>query len=532
MVRRAAFGVPISVPRSVQTTLRFTPTLGYTELPDVQAPPTSLTSAANMWVRQGRLAPRWRWSSGVTNNVLNDVPVGAFLYHDVAGNEYPVVASEATVAYCDQQTMIGLTYVPSGVTNEPPSGGENDLIFGTSVYLERRDVNIAVFVNGVDYAFAAVPSVDTQFSTLTGAPIAKDVALLDNRVVFWNVRDDSALSRFVTRAQWSVRGDPEDYSSTGAGFEDLVDMHGQGTRIFAEGDQLILATEEEIWRGRKTGLDVVVLNFTPLERNLGIPYPRAATQTPLGIVWLGSDRMIYRLSGERIEPIGANVQRTLRDTLTQPQRAFFGYNPETQQLTLYYQTDESRVGHALTLHPASGVWTPHTTPLDLRAGLVTAISSSATTWGALVGAFTDQTLSYEELLGVGSFDREIAVSSVGSVLYASASGTSDHGQSVEGSAVLGGLMTADSQNLKYVHMVRADVRATSASSLSLAVSGNLGGAYAAAQEFAVSVQSASTQIIQPCGVSGAYFALQLRSEEIGWEVNGLTVHARYLGPVL
>ena len=267
--RYSRYGVPLPMPKSQFTTGRFTPTVGYTNLPDIQAPLGSLVSAQNVWVRDGRLEPRTRLARLGTNNAWNDVPNGAFPYDDIGGTKYPVVTSQDTVAYLNGDTWSALSYVQlSAVTNQPPSGGENDLFFGTSVYLERRDLNEGIFVNGVDPAFAWAGPTEATYSTLTGAPIAHDVTLFDNRPVFWNIYDAASAARFVTRVQWTVRGDPEDFTGIGSGTDDLVDMRGQGTRIFATEDELVLFSTEEIWRGRKIGLPFI-FEFQPLRKNVG-----------------------------------------------------------------------------------------------------------------------------------------------------------------------------------------------------------------------------------------------------------------------
>jgi hypothetical protein len=114
----------------------------------------------------------------------------------------------------------------------------------------------------------------------------------------------------------------------------------------------------------------------------------------------------------------------------------------------------------------------------------------------------------------------------------SASAGSDLGATVEAYLQTGGIFTGDMTRQKYADEVRFDVHATSASSLSVAVSANLGLAYGDTFEFPVSVQSQSTQLRHNFGVCGAYHALRFRSEDTGWRLARVALRARDVGEVL
>ena len=101
----------------------FSPTSGFTELPLTLAPPSSIVSGQNIWIRSGRMEPRWRLSI-VADNILNDLPTGTFDYDDVGGASFPVVTSQDTVAFLDNDSYVSLQYV-SGTSNLPPTGGQN-----------------------------------------------------------------------------------------------------------------------------------------------------------------------------------------------------------------------------------------------------------------------------------------------------------------------------------------------------------------------------------------------------------------------
>lgn len=535
--RLTTFGVSLAPRPNPLAVERLVPQYGFTEAGDLNAPPGSFVSGENVWVRPGLWEPRWRYAQVGTDTPLPAVPVGSAVYDDVSGSRYPVVASDRIVAYLNGDSWDALAYV-SGTSNLPPSGTENDRMFGVSVYLPRADANLLLFTNGVDPLFAwAGPSSGTGFSTLTQAPICKDVVLFDNRPVAWNLRDLSSSSQLVTRVAWTVRGDPEDWTTTTsfAGFEDLLDMRGVGTRAFVEGDALYLFSTEEVYLGRKVG-PPFIFQFSPLDRTRGLPYPRAALQTSHGVFWLGADKMIYRLSRGIIEAVGAAIQRTLVTEMQSPDRSLFSWNEALAQLTLTYTTSGGAYGQRqFTLNLLNGQWTRHSLPWPVAATVqVAQTTSSATTWGGLTGTIAGQTLTYAEMLGnLGqNAVTDGLVTSAGTVYGASPSATSDGGVTPLHEIVLRSL-TSDPSRRKLVTAARLEAAGQANSTLSIAFSGDLGRTIGAETLVTLPALSQSSQFVMRNTVDGAYPAIRLRSSSAStWLVTGLQVEAKVRGPVV
>lgn len=533
-VTRQAIGLPVRLPPSNYTQVRYQPTLGFTDSPDLANPPGSITSGMNVWIWADRLQPRARLLQLGSSNPLGDVPTGAFLYNDVSGVQWPVVSSKATIAYLNGAAWTPLTYV-SGVSNQPPTGGQNDQVFATSVYLPRADTNIAVLANGVNPLFSwGGPSNGTALSTLTQAPIAKDVTTYSNRLVAWNLRYNSSDSVLAQRIAWCVPGNPEDWNSVGAGYQDLLDMRGYGTRLFTRVDELMLCTDQEIWRGTNIG-PPFDFQFTPFSRVQGVPYPRAAINTPDGFFWVGQDMMVYRLQPyywSQVEEIGKNVQRLLTDTVGDPNSLHFGLYGSAKQLSLYYTPlGDTLPTRAVTFNLLTGTWTPQVFAQGLTQGFTAPNTSAATVWNQLIGTFGAQTLTYDQLLGTTSKFFEGAVSSTGTtyIFQQPNAQATDDGVPVPSEAYLGTHFAALPDKRKYVDTVRLDLRADTTSTLSVAVSGDLGMTFLTEQSLAVSVQSSTSQQITRWGVDGTYHTVRVRSTGGAWELAGVTVRARIGG---
>lgn len=152
MARITKFGFPTRViPQSFFEEI-VTPLSGFTDSPPITAPSDSFYSGQNVWIKNGAMFPRSKLSA-VGTGTLGGEPNGFFLYDGISGGAVPVITSQDTVAYLENQSFTSLTYV-SGTSNLPPTGGPTDEFFGTTVYLERTDINLGVFTNGLEPLFA------------------------------------------------------------------------------------------------------------------------------------------------------------------------------------------------------------------------------------------------------------------------------------------------------------------------------------------------------------------------------------------
>ena len=513
MARITKFGFPTRIVPQRNFEEIVTPLSGFTDSPPITTPSDSFYSGQNVWIKNGAMFPRSKLSA-IGTGTLGGEPNGFFLYDDISGGATPVITSQDTVAYLENQSFTSLTYV-SGTSNLPPTGGPTDEFFGTTVYLERDDINLGVFTNGIDPIFAwEGPSITTGFSTLTQAPIATDMALFDNKLVGWNIQELSSNSRLVQRVQWGVSGDPEDWTGIGSGFEDLVDMRGAGTRIFASEDRLILATDKEVWEGRRIGFPFI-FRFSAIDKTIGMPFKRPVLQTQRGIFWLNDDFNIYRVVGGRITPIGDAIKQVLRNELDPFEEAFFGFNEQQDLLTLYYSTTAGTLPQrAFSFDLVEGHWTPHTYTQELALSGSAVVSSSATTWGGLIGTLSAQNLTFNQFLGITGANEEAVFSSNGSAYIFHSEATNDDGSVVEEDAYFGGLFQEDVRSVKFLSEVKLDVSADSASTLSVGGSNNLGETFGEEVQLSISASSTYTQAqVNFNTLLGANPSLRIRSDD-------------------
>jgi hypothetical protein len=266
------------------------------------------------------------------NAALLQALLGAGLYDDAVaelrrvqreGGSSPLV--EATIAYAlnrQGELRPAIQAMRRAYPQFMAAGGERlpreilTVIFPLSywdliqTYDPVSDDMIAVGAPGSYQSLYCWKSGSTLFSTLTSAPRAKYVASYDNYLVALNVRDPaSATSLYVQRVQWSDRGNPSNWTAGLSGFEDLLDMKGQGTRIISDGRRMVIFSDLEIWQGVTANAPFQFV-FSAIDRSVGCPYPWSVCQTPAGIVFLGTGSRPYLLptDGGELQPIGDSVR--------------------------------------------------------------------------------------------------------------------------------------------------------------------------------------------------------------------------------
>ena len=527
------YGAPMQFrPRSMSSVLIVEPVLGLdASQPSVDAPLGSTPSSDNYIMREGALEPRPTLTLRTVNPQPFSVPVlGGWEISDVQNNRYPLVSGTSTIAWYSNGSWSQLSYVTAGGIDSPPGGSNTSFWDATQVYFDIRDQNIAVLANGSYQTLYCWQANTTVFSSLTGAPMAKYVQAFDNYIVAFNIRDPgSGVSDFVQRVQWSDRGSASSWTGGLSGFEDLLDMRGQGTRIMAQENRLILFSDAEIWQGITSDFPFV-FRFAPLDRSVGCPYPFTATHTPQGIVFLARNLQTYLLpkTGGAAVPIGQRMHRSIRDTIDVPERAWGVYDQNTDQYQLYHaiQGGSGRPQRALYLNLQDGSWAPQS--FDRVGGTISltrgftitgvATSSSATTWGGLQAAgvrWADLSMSWAALGGLTTSQDAKAVyigSSGGTVFELSSTATSDNGVPVESRWRSTGLKPLSPDHQATATELRIDYQGNSASSLTVRFSQTAGASFEAGRRIALPAASGISQAVDYPYLPARYPMWEITSE--------------------
>ncbi len=484
------------------------PTAGF----NLAAAPTDLQPgqtpySQNFLFREGGLQLRPTLGVFGTNQQPLDIITGGDTIVSSNGSHYPLVSGSTQFAYYSAGSWSKLSYVSSAGRSTPPSGATTDYYDVTQTYEPTQDDMIAVLGCESAQTLFTWRSGSTTFSTITGAPRAKYVADFDNFVVAFNVTDPgSAQSKYHQRVQWSDRGAPLTWSFGGAslaGFEDLLDAKGDGRRILRMDDRLILFFDDEIWQGvRAVGNSSFA--FSPLDRTIGCPYSWTAALTPLGILFLGRDLMVYLLpkSGGRVTAVGYPVLRQLQNRINNPAKSWAVYDPATRQYRLYYPvaggtglpqeslwinlggtfdyTTQSRYQSLGGDSRALQSYVHSTGSYSLTRGFVsyTDTASSNITWGAATIPWNSTASQWAGFAAVlGQANRAIAAGTSNGTLYTESNGTQDGTIPITATWRSEGLGGDSPRNMKALQEVRCDYTATAASAITMQASRDVGATF-------------------------------------------------------
>lgn len=547
---------------------------GFSGLPDVLAPAPSLVSGENVWVTERGLTPRWKLSAQSIEHlnrlVALDVPFGnttnpnsaatriggavglssgnskggpLWLVGVSAGNQSALsdtpfigvgATSTTTINWVPLSYTTYTSYASVGAPATPDAAALHADWRAAVVYSASLDKELVVFTNGdsqsggfanhnrlfaTDLFWVTIASISAiSYSYLSGViPAALDVTNFADRIVAWN------CDGVPQRVQWHVEGDPTDWTGIGSGFQDLADMHGLGTRIFSFADQMVLASTNEIWRGRFVGLPYV-FQFSPIARHIGMPYQRATIDTPRGLFWLGYGSDVYHMQGEQITPIlPTPIKSYLADHNKAPAVAFFTYEQERDQLRLFHSVSSSSYPtRALLYDFRTQTFAVETYSHAFHYGVSFPLRVVRTASQGLDG------LPDADWEGQQTTDMDAALfTSAGTVGVFMASATSELGSDVNEEAVLGPVQHMELRHFKYVDEARLDVAARSASSLSFGLSTDYGATYSYETRLAVSAASNTSQYVAYPDITGRQFTNRVRSTNGQWELR--QIYERFSG---
>lgn len=349
-------------------------------------------------------------------------------------------------------------------------------------------------------------------SYLTSAPMACAVGAWNNYVIAFNTLEGGSV--FASRVRWSVRGNPSNWTSEGSGFEDLLEMRGQGQAVIPTADgRVLLFTDLETWYATPATYPAQ-FDFQALDHEIGCPHAETIARTDQGILFIGNDHNL------RLLPNGGGKSQVVFPGLTKYIKSVIGttpatgtwavYDPYTRLYHLFLETIViGQPQYNFVVNIATGEWGymeycpfgPNNTSIPL-AGVQGRWTSSA--WPGVEGIFY-----------VNSFGTVFSTSS--KLGTENASGVTATWRSAPIAPELAG-------NYKQLTKVCVDYRATSKSTITLKLSQDGGNTFEATGRL-VSLPSAlaSGRVESDVYAGGAFPALELTSQSTGYELHRLDV---------
>lgn len=541
-MRRSRFGYPLPVtPVSSVSVLVAEPVGGVNYAQPASDLPLGQASQSLNWItKDGFLEKRGMLLARSTQSVNPGTPIlGGMEAVTVTGAATPIASYATRPVWYSAGSWSVASYVSAYGTDAPPSASSASYWDMAMIYSPTVDENVVVLANQSWQTLVAMQVGTNVFSTLTGAPQARAVAAFDNFLVAMNVLEGSA--NYVQRVQWSDRGSYSSWTGGLSGFVDLLDMTGQGMRLVPQDNVLLAFSDREVWGGRRVDFPFI-LDFQPLDRSVGAPYPWTVALTRAGTMWLGRDWNVYLLptGGASATKVGAPVQRLIASEIDLPERATACYNADTDQYELWYPITggNGRCQRAVYFDLKTGAWSPQALDPSLDVtrvwGGTLGATSTSTTWSSASAAaltWAAATGSWQGQFG-GTNAGPIATyaGSSGGTLYTfSPSGTSDSGVTVEARWRSGGFGGEEPGRTKTVLEVRVDYLADSASSLTVRASRDQGASFDAGQRLTLPTASAESQVVAHLFTPSRYPVVEVVSDTGRPKVARLWVHTRRQG---
>lgn len=506
-MRQSRFGQPLALRgKSASSTFVVSPVGGYrTDVPPTNLPPGFTPDAQNYIVRESALEPRPMLQQRATYASVRNSPIlGGTEAVDVIGASFPFASHATNPVWYSSASWSQLSYTSAAGISDPPDNSASTLWDMTQVYgYPMVDQNVVLMASPSYQSLYCWEIGSTVYSTLTGAPRARAVAIFDNYVLAFNIREGT--NDFVQRVQWSDRGSVSSWTDPNSliGSLDILDAKGYGTRLLPQEDRCVAFTSKEVWELRSVGLPTI-FDYRAVDRSVGCPFPQTAVDTPQGIIFLGNDYNIYLLprGGGSATPIGTGVYQTLRETIDYPHRAWGLYNRETNQYELHYcAIGDSFPAHALSLDLGSGAWMPQVYAQELSYGWMGSLGTSSigTRWSdlATIGITWAQLSSswagLQGSAGVGPL-AAYAGSSHGTLYYLSSGATNDDGQAVTCRWRSHAMVGQDPTAQKTMTEVRLDYQADSTSTVTVQFSGDVGASFVDPQGVSLPTSSVESQV--------------------------------------
>lgn len=206
------------------------------------------------------------------------------------------------------------------------------------------------------------------FSFLSHESYAKYGEAFNERLLFFNTSISTA-TEYPKRVRWSVKGNPFDFSSYGAGFQDLADMRGEGTGILADRDRLLLWSTQDVWMGRARN-DDFGFDFFPVNKTKGCDLPHTLVNTDVGPIWATTNGKIWWLNGTEVIEIGREIKSLIKedgvDHFAVASRLYATFDPKFREYKLHFlnfnSTNAAEASAVLVLRTDSlqadgrGIW--------------------------------------------------------------------------------------------------------------------------------------------------------------------------------
>lgn len=180
-----------------------------------------------------------------------------------------------------------------------------DVHSGALTWIIAGDPTDVPIIGNFEDSSSAVTILENFSSVASGAG---GVAVFDDRVLFAN--ENAGGTNFPQRFRWTARGKGADFTSVGAGFEDLNELDGPIRFLHPAEDQCLIFSSDVLMRATPRR-DEYAFDFDVIDPRAGCDDPALLVETRHGQVWLYKDRLM-RFAGNVVRELSPTLSHQLR----------------------------------------------------------------------------------------------------------------------------------------------------------------------------------------------------------------------------
>lgn len=331
---------------------------------------------------------------------------------------------------------VGRTLPNGGVVFEPANvNGSASIAVDWVVW---QAVEWLIVCNGADVPWRYNGTTVEKVPNLPGAGnfVALTCAVFNNHLFLGNVIEGGASLPY--RIRRSDVGDPTEWTTGDAGFNDLLDFPDEIVKLLPLGPYLIAYRENVISRGNWVGAADLLIDFEVAVSGTGILGVRAVAQVETNHVLVANDGIYEYAGGYDVSPIGDKIFDHLYGRFSElnkskVDRIWVQDVEELKEVWVCIPTGTSSyVSHVMRLHRGAQEknWTHRDFPVNVL-GLGKFQSVSPTTWLDLVGSWSDQIGSWLSLSQRAGLDGvALCCDATDQVFHYDYTATSDNGVAI------------------------------------------------------------------------------------------------------
>jgi len=268
----------------------------------------------------------------------------------------------------------------------------------------------------IDLADLAGSDMDATLGTDFKAEI---VLVYNNYLFFMNVEESG--TRYNQRIRWASQADPTDWTSTDAGFIDLLETAGEIITAKVLQGALIVYKENSIVRGDWVGAVEQLINYRTTVVNEGALSLNSVIEIR-GLHYIVGTSTIYTYDGSlAINEIGQPVKDFIysvdrESDLSKRFNIFTAFAVERDEFLIFYpSTSEDYPDTCLRYNFRYGSWAKRTLT-DPMVSATPFTNTSGNSWSDLTGQWTNQTYSWTSPL-LNTYSNSILLCGSGSQIY-------------------------------------------------------------------------------------------------------------------